>query len=117
LRVQDLAGNDVGVLDSWTLTLSGGPADGVRTYVYTDDFATLADGARREALSDADGGLDSLNAAAVTSNTMIDLPSGLASISGHLVDLSGTFEWIYTGDGADTVIGAGADDWVNAGRG
>ena len=82
LDVRDVNGADQGVLRGWTLTLYGdepGPND---TYVYTDAYATIREAAGnapgRAVLRDG-GGVDTLNAAALTGDAVIDLRSGATS--------------------------------------
>ncbi|MEQ9325703.1 MAG: S8 family serine peptidase, partial [Rhodospirillales bacterium] len=67
-----------------------------------------------------DGGIDTINAAAVTSNSRIDLSRAQTSlIDGvELTITAGTdIENVYTGDGNDVVIGNGLDNTLHAGRG
>lgn len=106
-----------------TLTLLG-DADTSKndTYIYTDEFGSLYQGddlARRSTLKDANGGADTINAAAVTTNSFIDLSAAKASsIAGVTLSLTaGTIENIYSGDGNDTLIGTNAANALHAGRG
>jgi subtilisin-like proprotein convertase family protein/Ca2+-binding RTX toxin-like protein len=122
LKVQDTAGNDTGTLNSWNLTLYGDTATADDTYLYTDEYAgftELADTDRRT-LSDDDGGVDTINAAAVTSDVLIDLNDGAASwiADNTLTIASGTvIENVYAGDGDDWLIGSGVDNRLSGGRG
>ncbi|MFK4872905.1 S8 family serine peptidase [Novosphingobium sp. ZW T3_23] len=106
-----------------TLTLLG-DADTSKndTYIYTDEFGVLyqgADLAKRSVLKDANGGVDTINAAAVTTNTVIDLTAAKAStLAGMTLSLTAdAIENAYTGDGNDTLIGSSAANVLNAGRG
>jgi subtilisin-like proprotein convertase family protein len=117
LKVEDKATGAVGTLDSWELGLSGKDYHGEDNYVYTNEYATLAGGAR-SVLSDA-GGFDTLNAAAVDGNTVVNLQSGSATIAGAgLTIASGTtLEQVFTGDGNDTLTGDANRNRLSGGRG
>ena len=99
-------------LGDWRLDLfgeTGGPDD---VYVYTDAFGAYAQAdADRQVLVDDDGGHNTLNAAAVTSDLLIDLtPGGVSTIAGGTLVLAD-----------DTVIGevfgGSGDDELRAGDG
>lgn len=112
----------IGKLDGVTLTVSGGAASPDDTYIYTDEFGTLYSGedlSARSHLSDANGGTDAINAAAVTTNSVIDLSGGAQSlIAGVAVTLDpANIENAYSGDGNDTLIGSNAANMLHAGRG
>ncbi|WP_417821320.1 S8 family serine peptidase, partial [Terasakiella sp.] len=88
-------------------------------YVYTKEFSDFAN-AERTILGDTDGGNDTINAAAVLSNSTIDLNAGAVStIDGRYVLLSaGTvIENITSGDGDDTLIGNELSNTLSGGRG
>ncbi|MGB3406282.1 MAG: S8 family serine peptidase [Jannaschia sp.] len=113
-----------GVFEDVTLTIYG-DGDDFRedTYVYTDEFGILhsgADLAERRVLQDTDGGIDAINAAAVTSDSRIDLSGkGPSIIAGVDLDIRdpGKIENIFSGDGDDELTGNAADNWMAAGRG
>ena len=106
-----------------TLTLLGDAGTSKNdTYIYTDEFGSLYQGddlARRSTLKDANGGVDTINAAAVTTNSFIDLSAAKASsIAGVTLSLTaGTIENIYSGDGNDTLIGTDVANVLHTGRG
>lgn len=90
-------------------------------YVYTDEFGTLYSGddlASRSVLAD-DTGNDTINAAAVRSDTLIDLSGSQKSqIAGVTVAVAADdIENVFTGDGNDTIFGSGADNDIRTGRG
>jgi subtilisin-like proprotein convertase family protein len=120
LSVTDGAGNDVGLLESWSLGLFGDLDTGNDRFVFTDEFGAMAaTDPSRTVLADA-GGNDTLNVAAVTSDTLIDLgPGDVSVVAGTALTIdSGTLiENAVSGDGADTVIGNAADNEVCGGRG
>lgn len=112
-----------GLLREVTLTVHGSDEniyDDV--YVYTDELGELYDDAElaeRSVLADTDGGIDTINAAAVTSNSVIDLSGARASeIAGVELDIDGDeIENIFSGDGDDVLVGNDSDNWFAAGRG
>lgn len=119
LKVSDGASTDTGILNSWTLTVFGDATTADDLYVYTDDFAryTGAGDAARRTLTDA-GGDDTLNAAAVSGNTVLDLNAGGTIAGNSLTIAPGTvIEAVFFGDGNDTLVGNGADNLVLGGRG
>ena len=74
LTVTDSVTGNVGTLNGWTLTALGDAPTTPTTYVYTDEFAT-ATGANRLVLTDASG-TATINTAAVTTGSYLDLNSG-----------------------------------------
>lgn len=100
------------------LTLSGGEKSVDDIWIFTNAYSDLAGGAfgHATALADTNGGQDTLNAAAVSSATRIDLSTGTGQIDGVAVTLSG-FEHAIGGDGADTLIGDAQDNNLQGARG
>ncbi len=117
LRVQDLVAGERGSLVSWRLDAFGDAPRTNNTYVYTDEFAQLGAQAARRVLSDS-AGVDTINAAAVTGNSLIDLVSG-AVIAGRAISYAaGTvIERAFGGDGADAIRGNGSANLLWGGRG
>lgn len=120
LSVFDLAGVDIGKLDSWTLHLIGKPTSDDDTYIFTNEFSEALFGdATRGTLTDAAGN-DILNAAAVTTDSIINLaPGATSTIDGDALYIdSGTIiEDVSGGDGDDTIIGNVADNQISGMRG
>ena len=112
-----------GLLQDATLTITGnGEALNDDTYIYTDEFGTLysgADLAARRVLDDTDGGTDTINAAAVTSNSVIDVSGASKTvIAGVTLSLTAnTIENAYGGDGDDTLTGSVLSNVLSGGRG
>jgi subtilisin-like proprotein convertase family protein len=108
IGIHDWASGDVGKLDSWTLNLIGKPSSADDTYIYTDEFSeATADQAARGTLSDA-GGIDTLNAAACTTNLVLNLvPGSVNSIDGRSLTITAgtSIENAYGGDGNDVITG------------
>jgi subtilisin-like proprotein convertase family protein len=121
LSVKDMVAGDVGTLNSWSISFIGDYVSNNDTYFYTDAYATyLAENPTRGTLSDADGGIDTINLAAVTGNVTLNLNAGQTStIAGaSLVIANDTIiENAFLGDGNDTVYGNGAANVVFGGRG
>ena len=120
LRVEDKGALVSGTVKSWALTLHGGAASSDTMHVFTEEFAALAaqDGGRA-LLSDAEG-RDTLNAAAVDADSIIDLAAdGVSRIAGQELRLAeGTvIEDAVTGEGNDLLMGNAADNRLRGGRG
>ena len=117
IKVIDAATGATGTVKSWTLDLYGKTADSNELYVYTNEFGSLSDAAR-STLNDTNGGLDVLNASAVTSGSSIDLRSGASSsIAGRALTINGDIEFGYGGDGNDVITGNAFSNGLHGGRG
>lgn len=111
-----------GLFQDATLTVTGSAQSTDNTYVYTDEFGSLykgADLAARSVLNDTDGGTDTINAAAVTSNSTIDLSGASKTvIAGVTLSVTpNTIENAFGGDGNDTLIGSRTANALHGGRG
>jgi subtilisin-like proprotein convertase family protein len=118
LTVQDLAGGDVGFLNNWTLNLYGDLETANDTYIYTNEFANF-NSISRQTLNDTSG-IDTINAAAITSNTYLNLtPGSVSTLAGQslTIDAATTIENVFSGDGNDTIIGNSAANALDGGRG
>ncbi|HPF79115.1 MAG TPA: S8 family serine peptidase, partial [Alphaproteobacteria bacterium] len=116
LKIEDNVSGNIGTLNNWSVSFLGNEHSVDDLYVYTNDYALAS--AENHILNDTDGGIDTLNAAAVTSDTVIDLSSG-GTIAGteFIIEAGTVIENVYTGDGNDHVTGNHADNVLNAGRG
>ena len=107
-------------LASWAhegVNLIGKAADTNDVYVYTNEFATFA-GAARGTLTDSNGGRDTLNASAVTGNSVIDLNNGsTGTLAGKSLTVSGDIEIAFGGDGNDALTGNALNNVLLGGRG
>ena len=114
---------DTADLQEVTLTLHGSALNlADDNYIYTDEFTTIysgADLAARSQLNDDDGGVDTLNASALTGIAIIDLSGNFASSLGGVVLTIAPLqiENAYAGDGNDTIYGSAADNVLLGGRG
>jgi Ca2+-binding RTX toxin-like protein len=140
LRVTDRAGGGTGTFNGWKLdvygsdqneTLAGASTigeapvaatSGDDVYFYTNEFSTSPDPATplpsRGTLTDTNGGVDTINAAAVSTSSTINLADGATSrIAGRDLVIHGDIESAYGGDGNDTINGNGLDNRLSGGRG
>ncbi|MBD2495351.1 S8 family serine peptidase [Nostoc sp. FACHB-280] len=115
LRIRDLGPTDIGILNSWNLRLYGDADTANDTYFYTDEYGfygttTLTDTA----------GTDTINAAAITYDSYLNLNPGATSILSETnltISTGTTIENAFTGDGNDTIIGNSAANILSGGRG
>ncbi|MBD2480332.1 S8 family serine peptidase, partial [Anabaena sp. FACHB-83] len=116
LRIRDLfLPLDTGILNSWNLRLYGDTDTANDTYFYTNEYGFYG----TTTLSD-NTGTDTINAAAITSNSYLDLNAGSTSILNGttLIINTGTIiENAFGGDGNDTIIGNSAANVLSGGRG
>ncbi|MDA0786485.1 MAG: S8 family serine peptidase [Proteobacteria bacterium] len=120
LNVFDFGPNDTGRLVDWTLTAYGDAISVDDTYYYTNEFGSsfVAEDAARRTLSDS-GGNDTINIAAVESDSTVDLAAGSAQIAGRTLTIAaGTLiENVIGGDGADVFTGNALTNMFHGGRG
>ncbi len=111
VQISDAHSLDGGFLDSVTLAAYGDAGSQDDTYVFTDQYSSLASGSRSSTTDT--GGNDILNLAAVTSAVTVDLAAGNFSFSGASHTLNGDFETVFGGDAGDILVGdATADELV-----
>jgi subtilisin-like proprotein convertase family protein len=120
LSVKDTVTGDVGTLESWTLTLYGDNPSDNDYYIYTDEYADMvADDVSRATLED-DGGTDTINASAVTGNSIVNLtPGAVSTLAGTSLTITATttIEHAHTGDGNDILTGNAANNNLFGWRG
>ncbi|MGG1945544.1 putative Ig domain-containing protein [Trinickia sp. NRRL B-1857] len=124
LQVTDTATGQPVTLNNWSLRLYGSKASADNTYFYTDEYksAVLANaghGVLDDALNGVAGGRNTIDAAAVSGNTTINLKTGVASLGGSALTIKNpsTIQNIVTGDGDDTLVAGDADAMLDGGRG
>lgn len=119
LQVIDTVTGDTGTLNNWSLNVYGKNGTFDDQYVYTNEYAQLAAASGRNVLNDTDGGLDTINAAAIASASLIDLSKGEATLAGaHLTIANpGQIENLIGGEFGDSLMGNGADNHLSGGRG
>jgi subtilisin family serine protease len=114
LTVTDNYSLDDGTLKSWTLKAVGDTPTAEDLYVFTNEYK----GART--LTDSDGGTDSINLAAVTASSTLNLASGTTStVAGKSLSIAAgtSIENAWLGDGNDIVIGNDLANLLHGGRG
>ncbi|BAY20895.1 hypothetical protein NIES2100_06390 [Calothrix sp. NIES-2100] len=115
LRIKDLKSTDIGILNSWKLNLYGDTDTANDTYFYTNEYGIYG----ATTLTDSSG-TDTINAAAITSKSYINLNPGSQSILNQTVlTISATtiIENAFGGDGNDEIIGNSAANVLYGGRG
>jgi len=120
LKVRDLQGGIVGTLNSWKLIVRGDTdLPNNDTYIYTNEYANFTADPARKILEDSSG-IDTINAAAITSNINLDLTSGSNNtLAGNTLTIGNTtvIENAFGGDGADNILGNGVNNILKGGRG
>ena len=118
LRIENHSTDATVTLNDWSLHAHTLANRGPAPQIFTDEFATFAMlQSERATLNSLQG--QTLNAAAVTQDTTIDLTTGNAIIAGVNTTLSDpeNFFNVYAGDGNDHLIGNTRDNILMAGRG
>lgn len=118
VKIEDRAadGRKVSQLTEFEIRLHGDGVGG-KQYVYTDDFSEVVGGAPALAWT---AGVDTLNAAAVTSDSLLSLRLDTTStIDGVTVAVGADcrVENAVGGDGDDILVGQGLDNLLLGGRG
>ncbi|NWD49213.1 S8 family serine peptidase [Pseudomonas gingeri] len=124
LQVTDAVSGLPVTLNAWSLRLYGSKSSPDDTYFYTDEYVKSVVGhANRAVLDDAvngvAGGRNTLNAAAVSGDTSVNLLTGVASIGGAALTVKNpaNIQNIITGDGNDVLVAGKADALLDGGRG
>jgi subtilisin-like proprotein convertase family protein len=111
-------------LNSWTLRLFGGKQNADDIYFYTDEFVAKAvEQPQRAVLDDAIngtvGGRNTLNAAAISGDVVIDLTHGEANLAGAALTIRApeTIHNLISGEGDDILIAGRHDSLLDGGRG
>ena len=100
------------------LRLAGSAVSADDVLIYSDEFSTVAGDAYGHTTRIGDGiGHDTLNAAAVTDDTILDLRAGTGRIDGVTVTLADHIVDVATGDGCDRITGDYQAETLIAGRG
>ena len=111
-------------LNGWTLRLYGNQTTADDTYIYTNEFAAQkalasARGTLNDSVNGSAGGINTINAAAVTGNTSINLNSTTASIGGTSLTIQNPSQInnLFSGDGNDTLTAGSKNAILDGGRG
>jgi len=105
-------------LNNWSIKAHAADLTVPSTQIFTDEFATFAGlDASRLTISSTNG-ID-LNAAAVTTSSVLDMSGGASAIGGVGITLTGldAFRNLFGGDGDDHLIGNDLDNHLLGGRG
>ncbi|MEY2644894.1 MAG: hypothetical protein RLZZ611_1543, partial [Cyanobacteriota bacterium] len=126
LRITDQNSGEVGNLQQWGLKLFGSEASENNTYIYTDEFGGFHDEARSllidtsQTKDSANSGHDTLNAAALSTASLINLNPGSSSrIAMRELQIASN-TWIedaIAGDGDDIITGNALANQLRGGRG
>ncbi len=115
------AGNNVGQLNSATLRLYGDPITNDNTFIYTDEFANFTNDTVRRTLTDPNNtGTDTINAATIRSNSIINLtPGSTSTLAGNTLSINQNtnIENAFGGDGNDQITGTDGNNELRGGRG
>jgi Ca2+-binding RTX toxin-like protein len=121
VNISDRAGGDTGTIVNVDFSLFGSAPSADDTYFYTNEYATYAGlFGHSTVLSDPDGGTNTINAAAVSSSSTINLNPGVGgSIAGQPFSIASgtTIQIVYAGDGNDSITGNSAGDQLDGERG
>jgi subtilisin-like proprotein convertase family protein len=127
LTITDASGaSSTAVLKNWALSFEGNlsaSSGNGQTYIYTDEFAQLATDPKNGARSTlvGTGNADTINAAAVTTGSTIDLTAGstdsLIAGRGLTIGSGAKITEVFGGDGDDTLIANTLNDTLQGGRG
>lgn len=118
LQVIDTVSGDTGILHDWSLNAMGRGWTANDQYVYTDEFAKLAVHGR-DVLDDTNGGSNTINVAAVSSGSRVDLAAGNATIAGAALTIrnSANFTNLVGGEFDDALTGNDGTNILVGGRG
>ncbi|MGB3267182.1 MAG: S8 family serine peptidase [Microcoleus sp.] len=122
-------GNNIGKLKGATLRLYGDDIITDNTYIYTNEFASFTDTARKT-LTDTNDGNDIINVAAITDDVIINLaPGSTSDLPGRTVTseklapqkltiaTGSIIENAFAGEGNDSIVGNEAANTLSGGRG
>lgn len=108
IEITDRITGDVGTLNNWSLEVIGDVITADDVYIYTDEFSKVAasQNSARTVLKDSNGGMDTLNLAAVSAETQIDLNRTETSlIAGQSLTIDAVIEDVIGGANKDTIKG------------
>lgn len=110
---------DTGILRSADLVLVGSQENAHDIYVYTDEFSNLAIADPNRQTLDDFSGLTTLNLAAMTTPSIVNLATGQATLGGTAVEITSrtSVSEIYAGDGDDRLAGSEGAETFFGGRG
>jgi subtilisin family serine protease len=121
VEIADFGKLGKGRVVSARVNLYGDAVTNADTYIYTEEFAkfTGSDTAGRRILTDTNAGVDTLNAAALRSDSIINLePGQFSTLAGNQLQIENqtVIENAIAGDGKDTITGNSANNELRGGR-
>ena len=119
LIIDDQVAGDSSFINNWSISFIGSEQKTDDTYFYTNEFGEFAsEDALRTVLTDFDGGVDTLNMAAVSTDIVFSLASGgTVDDAAVLLAPATQIENIIGGDGNDEFTGNDLDNVIYGGRG
>jgi Ca2+-binding RTX toxin-like protein len=119
MQVYDDFARDAVTVRSASLDIYGATSSVNDVYHFTDEFLAMkAFDPARGTVTDADGGIDWLNFAAVAGGVTLNLITATFRVAGQAWGaLSGVFEHAIGGDGGDRITGNGSTNWLYGFRG
>lgn len=116
LQVFDVATGQTGTLNHWSLSFYGQAYGAGDTYVYTNEFHNHQIG---NTLNDTNGGIDTINAAAMDGVIEVNLSTGKANLAGKALTINNPaqIENVTGGDYNDKLTGNSAINVLIGGRG
>jgi subtilisin-like proprotein convertase family protein len=122
VNVQDLASLDTGTITSASLNLFGTTVNANDVFHFTDEFLDMkALDPTRGVISDADGGIDWLNFAAIVPNVFVNMNSGqgfsVGGVTWGTLGATTVIENAIGGDGNDGLFGNASNNTLYGMRG
>ncbi|WP_281981275.1 S8 family serine peptidase [Thalassorhabdomicrobium marinisediminis] len=123
LELRDSDSNTVSPITIYDIDVyfrgAGGSELDNKTFIFTDEFSDYASGSSHSTSNFGGGttGVDTINAAAVTSGSTVNLLLNSGTIDGVSITSVSHIERVYTGDGNDTIIGDAFGNYLSSGRG
>ncbi|MEE3732363.1 S8 family serine peptidase [Mannheimia haemolytica] len=116
LQFFDVATGSTGMLHDWSLSFYGRAYGANDTYVYTDEFHNNQ---AIDTLNDTNGGIDTINAAAMDGVIEVNLSTGKAKLAGKALTITNPqqIENVTGGDYNDKLTGNNAVNVLIGGRG
>ena len=116
VNVADLAGADTGTLTN-VVVEHHGSSNINNVHIFTNQYSDFGGAAGRNSVGDSNGGIDTINAAAVTTASRIILGGASSLIDGRTLNISVNFDNAIGGDGNDSLTGNTRGNVLHGGRG
>jgi subtilisin-like proprotein convertase family protein len=121
-RLQLGSSGQAATLKHWAINAYGAPLNADDQYIYTDEFPVLGQGPRAvldDRVNGTPGGHNTLNAAAMRGDCLINLKTGQVSLGGTALSLPKPEQLhaVFSGDGNDTLVAHQNGSLLDGGRG